>query len=462
MKKLSALLFIAFLHFSASAQFNYGIATSNWCSMNSIVLNPAFLAGSNEISAISVGAFTTGVDNNVGAFNAANGLVVAIGDGKTNNMFSYSNNSRVSMLAPYVNVTGPGVMYRINRRSSFALTTAIRGMNQFNNFDQTIFHTFNDPSFRTTEAIDATPRNFNYTLHVWGQIGATYATTLINSPQHKLKGGITLRYLGGIAYVGVKGRAMDAHFTAGKDTFYASNVDLEYVSNILLVGKGGPQYISDNLFSGNGGTSVGADIGLAYEFTQRNERKQGYRIRVSAALMDWGSITYHGDNNANEIFSGSGYVTGKGILDNVKNFVDIQKYARDRGFTADIRKMSSTVSLPTRLMLAGDYHVDKQYYVNVTYLYNLGIRGGLGNVFYNQFTITPRYDTKPITIGLPLTYSTLSNSFKLGLGFRAGPLFFGSDDMLGLVSKTQYGLNFYIGLNAPVYKDTKKSKHNEG
>lgn len=452
MKTIPCLLIAASLSLPASAQFNFGIATSNWCVMNSLALNPANISDSREVNAINIGSFGSGVDNNVGAFNAANGLVVAIGDGKTNNMFTYSNNSRVSMLAPYVTITGPGVMYHSQKHSSIAITTALRGMNQFNQFDQTIFHTFNDPTFRTTEAIDATPRNFNYTMHVWGEVGLTYAYTVLAKGKHKVKAGVTGRYLGGIAYVGVKGRAMDAHFTSGKDTFYASNVDLEYISNILLEGKKGAEYISDNILSGSGGTSFGGDVGVVYEFTQANQRKQGYRARFSVSVMDIGSITYKGPTNNNEIFSGSGYVTGKGILDNVKDFTKIQKYAQDRGFTADIRKMKATVSLPTRLMIGGDYHVDKQYYVNFTYLYNLGTRDGLGNAYFNQFTITPRYDTKVLTIGLPVTFSTLSNTYKIGLGVRATGFYFGSDDLLSLFLHNQAGLNFYVGINVPIYK----------
>ena len=437
------------------AQFNFAIATSNWCSMNSLSLNPANIAGSKERYSINLFSLNTGVDNNVGAFNAKNGLVVAVGNGKTNNMFTYSNNSRVSMLAPYAAFSGPGVTYRIDKHNSIAFTTGIRGMNQFNNFDQTIFHTFNDPKFRTTEAIDAAPRNFNYMLHVWAEIGVSYAATLIDNGRHKLKAGATLRYLGGMAYVGLKGRNMDAHFNAGKDTFSVTNADLEYASNILSSKAGSgtnvPTAITNLIFNGNGGNGIGGDLGVVYEYTPKNEKKNGYLVRFSASLMDIGSITYKGENNANEIFSGSGYVTGKGILDNVKNFAQIKNYAVVRGFTADIRKTTTTVYMPERLMLGGDYHVDKQYYVNVTYLGNLGTRQGFGNSYYNQFTVTPRYDTKLITIGLPLTYSTLSNSFKVGVGIRASGVYVGFDDMLSLFSHSQYGLNFYAGINIPIY-----------
>jgi hypothetical protein len=456
MKKIAALLLTVLIVSRAAAQFNFGIATSNYCSMTSLPLNPANIAGCKEHYEFNLFSFNAGVDNNVGAFNAANGLVVAVGNGKTNNMFSYSNNSKVSMLAPYVAFTGPGIMYRIDKHNTVAFTTGLRGMNQFNNFDQTIFHTFNDPKFRTTETIDANPRNFAYTVHLWSEFGITYATTLIDNKNSKLKVGATLRYLGGIAYVAVKGRSMDAHFSPGKDTFTVTNTDIEYASNILSSKAGAGENVSGNiaslLFNGNAGNGIGGDLGVVYEYTPKNERRSGYLVRFSASLMDVGSITYKGNNNAHEVFSGSGYVTGKGILDNVKNFGDIQKYASIRGFASTITKTTSTLQMPERLMLGGDYRIDKKYYVNVTYLRNLATRIDFGNSYYNQFTITPRYETKTISVGLPLTYNTLSNSFKVGVGVQASGLFIGFDDMLSLLSRSQYGLNFYAGLTVPIYK----------
>ena len=456
MKKFSSILFvITLLSVTARAQFNLGIATGNWSGISALALNPANIAGAREKYSVSIFAVNAGVDNNVGTFNIKNGFVLAVGDGKSNNMFSYSNNSKVSAVAPYITVTGPGVMYRIDKKNTIAFTTALKGMNQFNNFDQSIFHSFNDSKFRSSETIDATSQKFNYTVHLWSEVGLSYATTLLDKGSNRLKMGVTLRYLGGIAYVGVKGRNMNAHFDAAKDTFSAKNTDLEYASNVLTTTGSGSNVngnIAGLLFNGNAGNGFGGDIGAVYEYTPLAERKNGYLVRFSAAVMDLGSIYYRGSNNRVETFTGNGNVTGQGIIDNVKNFNDLQRYATQRGFTADIQKTSTTIYMPTRLMLGGDYRAYKSVYVNVTYLFNLANRQNYGNSFYNQFTVTPRYETRLFTAGLPLTYSTLSNSFKVGLGLQASALFLGFDDMLGLFSHSQAGVNFYAGVNLRLYK----------
>ncbi len=459
-------------------QHNLGIATSNWSALTSVYLNPANLAESKEKKQINLFSFSMGVDNNVGPFNAGQGLVVAVGDGKSNNMFKYTNNSKVSMQAPFVDITGPGVMIKVDPKHSIAFTTRIRGINQFNNFDQTLFHTFNDPKFRTTENILATPRDFTYTVHLWSEVGFSYGGVFFDNGIHKIKAGGTVRYLGGIAYVGVKGHGMDVNFKAGNDTFYSGNTDIEYSSNILNTKSSAGSNISQSFFSllykGKFGHGIGADLGVVYEYrpdeskTKLGETKEtkeatkkakqkrmkdpGYRVKFSLALCDLGNIHYGKSKSATEYFSGGGYVTGPGILDKVKNLDDIRQYAVKRGFKADIQQQASALYMPTRLMLGGDYHIQQHYYTNVTLLINLANRQQLGNSYYNQLTVTPRYEMKQVSVGAPLTYSTLSHRFKAGLGLFAGGFFIGSDDMLAFVLKSEYGISFYAGLNVPIYK----------
>ncbi len=457
MKALYTILLLLTVATSAEAQHNLGISTSNWTSLNSLYLNPANIADTREERVVNLLSFSGGVDNNVGPLNVAEGLVVAVGNGKANNMFNYSNNSKVSMLAPYVNITGPGVMQRIDSVSSFAITTRLRGMNQFSNFDQTLFHSFNDPNFRPSEDILATPTNFVYTVHLWAEIGFSYARVLFDNGQHKLKAGASVRYLWGIAYVGVNGRSMDVDFKKGDNLFFAGNTDIEYSSNVLNTevsqGQNISQRFSELMMKGNFGRGVGGDMGLVYEYRSLDSKpKDGYKARFSVALCDLGMVGYSAKANTNEIFSGSGNVTGVGILDNVKNFESIKKYVENRGFTAEIRQKSARVYMPTRVMLGGDYHIQDDYYCNVTLLMNTASRSRLGNSYYNQLTVTPRYETKDVSMGLPLTYSTLSSRFKVGLGILTRGFFIGSDDLLSAFVKSEYGINLYAGLNVPIYR----------
>lgn len=455
--KSIVLFMLCIVGYSAVGQHRLGIATGNYNTFNSIYLNPANIAEAKEKKAVSLFSFSGGVDNNVGPFDAANGLFVAVGDGKANNMFQYTNNSKVSMMAPYFDVQGPGIMMKIDAKNSIAITSRVRGFNQFHNFDQTLFHTFSDPAYRTDKDITSNQSNFNYTVHLWGELGFSYAKTIYDKGPHKIKVGGTVRYLSGIAYVGVRGNNMDMKFKAGVDSFYAGNVDIDYASNFLYTKSSQGANVSQSFFSllykGKFGHGIGGDLGVVYEYKGKSDKPSSrYKTKFFASLNDLGAIYYNASINYTETFSGSGYVTGPGILRNVKNMENLSKYTSPRGVSAEINKASERLGMPTHILFGGDYHVKKQYYANVSFLLNLANRGRLGNSFYNQFTVTPRYETKRVTVGLPITYSTLSNRFKTGIGLSSGGFFVGSDDMLSYFLKSEYGLNFYVGLNVPVNK----------
>ena len=464
---------------TADAQRNYGIATGDWSSINSLYLNPANIADSRERFSISLFSITAGADNNLGSIGNS-GLISSLANGNTK--FNYSNNNQFSLLAPFAEVRGPGCVISINDKHSIALTTGIRGINQFNNFNQALYRTITDPNYSTGNNIDLTSNKFNYTAHLWSEIGLSYGGVIYDKGHNEIKAGVTLRYLGGIGYVGLKGNNLDAHFRSGNDSFYASNSDIEYASNVLstrsaLVNGFSNQSILSQFFGTKSGHGMGGDIGVTYDYIPEPTKdrydmdgktgladgsKNRYLLRVSASVVDIGAITYNSSNNSNATVTGNGYLTGNGLLNNVRSFTDFSNYAVAQGFHADTAHANTKVYMPTTLLLSIDYHAYKQLYVNAAFAGNLANRQNFGNSYYNQITITPRYDTRLLSVGLPITYSMLSNSVKLGVGVRASGFFIGSDDMLALFAGHQYGFNFYVGGSVPFYKKKIKDRDGDG
>lgn len=458
---------------TAQGQYNMGVATGNWSGMNSLYLNPANIAHSNHKYVINIISANAGVDNNLGALNTQGSLISDINNGDTRNIFKFSNTNKVSVLAPYAEITGPGAMVSINEKHSLALTTRIRGMNQFNNFDRSLFQTVTDPNFTTGSNIDITSQNFNYTAHVWSEIGLTYGAVIYQDANSLLKGGITIRYLGGIGYVGLKGNNLDAHFNANADSFYASNSDLRYASNVLTTGDALNNGFANNsimsqFFGSKAGMGMGADMGLVYEFTPNYRTGPGphmgtgYLVRIAASLLDLGSIKYKSENNFNANVTGNGYLSANGIINNVRSFDDFRSYAVSQGFHADTIKSSTKLHMPSRLMISADVNLYTNLYLNAAFVAGLTNPQSYGNNYYDQLVLTPRFDTKWISIGLPITYSSLSGTMKAGLGLRVSGFFVGSDDMLALMSNNQYGFNFYAGAFVPINKKHWLDSDNDG
>ena len=463
---------LSLLSVKANAQFNFATANSNWSGTEGLYLNPAVIADSRERFTIDIISVNAGVDNNLASLNNSGGLVGALNSGNTNTIFHYTGNNAFSALAPYARVNGPGCMISINHKHSIALTTAIRGMSQFNNFDQSLYQTVTNTAYVPTTSTNYTSSNFNYTAQIWSELGLSYGGVIIDKPHHELRVGATIRYLGGIGYVGLKGKNLDVQYRSNNDTVYAYNSDIEYASNLfgaksaLLNGFANNNLLSQ-VFGQKDGGGVGADFGVMYDYIsdqrrevydmdgdpQRVDRSKNlYKLRISASVLDLGAITYKANNNANLEATGNGYLTGTGLSNSAGNYTDFRNYLLAQGFNGDTTSKNTRVGMPTRLLFSADYSICKRFYVNAAYVVNIANRSNFGNSYYNQITVTPRYDTRLLSVGLPITYSMLSNSMKMGIGFRVSGFFAGSDDLLGLFTNHQYGANVYVGGSIPFYK----------
>jgi hypothetical protein len=136
----------------------------------------------------------------------------------------------------------------------------------------------------------------------------------------------------------------------------------------------------------------------------------------------------------------------------VKDVSSIINYTAEQGFKVDTVTRSRVVYLPTAFVLSADAWVHGRFYANLLYVANLVGRMRFGNSYYNQVTLTPRYDYRKMTIAVPLTYSMLAHDFKMGVAVRYKGIFIGSDDVLAAVSKCQYGFGLYFGGYVPIYK----------
>lgn len=488
MKKFYLQLFIAgltLLSLHVNAQFNLGIATSNWSGTNALYLNPANIADSRTHLSIDILGIGGGIENNLGSINVHGGFINTLTNSNIDNLFNYSSNSKFSLEAPYAQINLPGFMWSINNKHSIALTTSVNGFNQFNNFDQSLYRTIADPTYLPNGNLDLTSSKFNYTAQLWSQIGLTYAGVLYDKGEHEIKFGVTVRYLGGIGYVGLKGNNLDVHYKDGNDTVYATNSDLEFASNILSTRNALFNGVSNNnvlsqFFGAKDGNGVGGDIGVVYDYNpdwmpEHNREvyemdgkenrvdgsKNRYLLRFSASVMDIGAITYKSSANSNAEVSGNGYITGAGLSNHISNYDDFRSYIVTQGFAADTAHIKTKLHMPTTLRLGGDYHAYKWFYVNAAFIGNLANRTNFGNSYYNQFSITPRYDTKFFSVGLPVSYTALDKKVKMGLGIRLSGFFIGSDDVLAFVSKHPNSFNFFIGGSVPLYKVRAKDRDND-
>ena len=444
-----------------NAQRYFGVATSEYSSYNSLFLNPASIAGCNEKVVVNIFSIGVSADNNLGTFSKLSEL------GNTN-AFTNSGGNQFSMLVPVAEVRGPGVLIGLNdpHKQTFALTTRVRGINQFNNFNQSLYKTVTDGTNSSNQNYTFQTSDFNWTAHIWSELGLSYGIVVVDNDESQLKAGITLRYLGGIDYLTLKGNNLNVRYTSGNDTFYASQSDIEYGSNILSANNAISNGVSTSnllgsFFGSKQGGGLGADVGVSYSYIfgggGPGSSEDSHKLGLSASVTDIGAVKYKEGNNFVVNVTGNGYLTGKGLSDHLNNYNDFRNYIVTQGFTADTGSRSTKVYMPTAFLFGADYQIYQHIYVNATYIANLANRQNYGNSYYNQLTITPHYDMKLLSAALPITYSALAHDMKIGMGFRIGGFFFGSDDMLALFSNHQHGFGFYMGGCIPIFKKTDKA-----
>ncbi len=471
MKIKNHLLFVlvcSLIAISTAAQHNLGLATSDFSALNSLYINPASIAGCNEKIAVSLFSVNMAVDNNEGTFSNLSKI------DKSKDVFNFTGKGNFSALAPAVELRLPGILVSLNDplKQTFALTARIRAINQFNNFSQDLYSTVSDSNHTNTQDFHYKTQNFNWTAHVWSEIALSYALVAMDEGPHKIQAGISLKYLGGIDYLSLKGKNLDIDYKAGSDTFYATNSDLEFASDAISANNAYSNGVSSSgiinkFFGAKAGSGFGMDIGVTYTYTIGGEKsgynkwtsEDGHKLRVSAAVTDIGSIKYKQGDNFVVNVTGNGYITGKGLSDNLKDYTTLRNYAASQGFSVDTGSKTTKVHMPTALIMNADYQIISKVYVNLLYLGNLANRQNYGNSYYSQVTLTPRFNYKLIGVALPITYSTLASDVKVGLGFRISGFYFGSDDMLALMSNHQHGFGFYFGAYVPIYRKPSKDDH---
>ncbi len=441
---------------AAKAQKMLGVSTSNWANSQSMYLNPANIADSRTKFSIDLFALDLGMETNFSSVKMSD-LFGSINDEDGESQFQFGSDNKPSRLyGPVIDVRGPGATVSINDKHSVAFFTRVRFMAQVHDLDQTLFRTISGDGLSDVEKdglklkIDA----FNVTGHGWTEYGLGYGGVIYNQDNHFLKGGLNLRLLKGAAYFSILNEHMDISYAPGTDYVSINNTSVQYASNML----GGISGVND--LTKSKGSGMGADLGLVYEYRPENNSdfsQNKYLFRVSASVIDIGSIKYTNNNAGirfyNKTAGTPAYISGPEIESRITNVDSMIAYMEEQGFgMEDLGASGTKVSLPTALILSGDYNIWKNFYANLLFMGNLASRDKIGNSVYGRISLTPRYDTRIISVGLPLTYSMLSKSMQVGLGLRVSGFYLGSDNLF------TNGTNFYFGFQVPFSKKKDKAQ----
>ncbi|KAA2243070.1 hypothetical protein F0L74_11170 [Chitinophaga agrisoli] len=334
----------------------------------------------------------------------------------------------------------PSVLYSIDEKQSVAFTWRLRAVGNGGNVDANIanFFALDYPNPRFNG------RNYNvdyagFYAHSWNELGLSYARVIKDNVTSRIKAGVTLKYLSGIA--AGYGVVRNANFVMeDKRNATISSGTLEVAYNEQLDNWEHPANRNFKLFANPG---IGADIGVIYEWRPDgdgfgnyesdswNPDADEYKLRLGASVTDIGGIYYKKAAFNRDLDLTSGNISPDSLKRRTHESVD-DYYHRVAGYFTPITTYDGFfMALPTALHLMGDYNIDGRFFVNANAV--IGIFSGQKDVSKNyaitQLQITPRFDSKHFGAYMPFVVNRFGQ-VDAGVGFRAGPLIIGSSSIL--------------------------------
>ncbi len=439
MKKGLILFSLLTTALATRAQSYLGYYHDNYAGVQSVLFNPGSIVDSNFTADINLfSASITGTNDYYGI--KATDLLNGNYNIETQAKLFPSNANNFILNA---DVMGPSFMFNIKPKHSLALFTRARAFVNIHDINGELFNQLSD-DFNSSDDFNLNAGRFNMTANSWGELGLTYATVLLNKGNHFLKGGLTLKYLQGIANTYTKGDNITVNY---------NNNGTPITSTIATTGTltyGGSQDFanSDDFEFDSNSNGIGGDLGFVYEYRPdfNNVTENEYKFRLGLSVTDIGSINYKGATqkkyDLNQTVTEAQYEDANSIGEFL-----------DANYTVLESSSVSKAVLPTALHANVDWNFFRKFYLNLNGDINMNNSSSLNtSAIANTVSLTPRYETKWFSAYLPLNYMDY-RGFQAGVGFRAGPLFVGSGSVItNLISDESKGFDVHVGLKIPIYK----------
>ncbi len=457
-----------FIGLHVHGQQYLGVAGSNYLELQTVYSNPANLGDSRHRFQFNLFSFNTYFANDYVALKSAKGLADYIKnpDGKDfKDLLSYSDDAKRKRGDFLAEVRGPSFMVALSPRHSIALSSRIRNMVQLDKANAELLslavNGFADADASLYSGL-VNNEDFVGKAHAFSETNLSYGRVLFDGRAHFLKGGVTGKYLSGLAMAEARNRDITIDFDFDVNTREGSlvtrraDLDVAYTDNFDDYTFGISRFFGKD----RTGKGWGVDLGVVYEYRpnpgkyfydmdgeiHRDNSQNKYRLKVSAAITDFGRIIYN-----------NGDITRKYTFNSQSNVPwspnDIDNFDIDQFETIMAGKYGSSFSrtskvsqhLPAALNIQTDYRLTRNLYVGASFLQHLAGKG-TPSLYNTLAAVTPRLETRHFEVSAPVSYVSKYDAVNIGAAVRAGFFFLGSDNLTLLKKENIKSTNFYFGL----------------
>ncbi len=507
-RKITLLAVITFTAGVVRSQDFLPTLSDNYMGINQVILQPAAVADNRFQRDFSLIGFNCDIFNDAMRYRSKwmlNPLgVLTNKKWWDENTYLDAPNGQQKNFYMSQSIMGPGFLVSIGEKHGFGFTFRLRSITNTDDLIEPLFHSiytqYKEEDYWNKWYYDEEMRSVQ---HIFGDYGLVYGAELMNRGPHFMKAGATLKILQGIAAAYVQAEGLYFYYDGAEGT---EAEPISWNSPYVYGGLSGNwgSYDEDGnydyfiTYKLTSKLSVGMDVGLVYEFRpdfkqykynvdgrrylNRKDRNK-YLFKVGFSLLDVGRLKYKKEYNsfnlaasftpdyAQRYANGDNSVpTNTEWLDVDKasfsfleyvNFVDTlyQRYLTGRG----VEKLDGDpgyfyTKLPTSFSFQLDVKAYRFIYVNLTTFtgLNQGFRQVPNSHYISNYSITPRFETRWLTVSVPIQYNQYQK-LNIGLGVRTAFVYFGITNLFSALVKDSHGLNIYIGGKLPIFQGKPRS-----
>ncbi|MDR1113403.1 MAG: DUF5723 family protein [Bacteroidales bacterium] len=496
--KLKALVLataIVTVSLSLKGQEFLPFANDNYAGITGVHLNPASIANSRYIVDISLAGVSVDAYNNYLSIKAKD-LFSRIKNGDWDN---FKGTEHLNGKNKWANVMASGhalnFMFSITPKVALGFTGRIRLFTNVQNLDENVATMFYNggklTEFYYNGHLDRQYKmeKMSINLSAFAEYGVTLAGVLWESrnKHHFLKAGLTGKILQGLGAMYLNTEDLVFEFYNGDSVGMYGNAGRSRGSSISYGMSDNLGGIENNAYSYDVVSKrlgAGFDIGFIYEWRPDGEKymeemdcktgemkyKNKYKLRIGLSVTDIGWLTYKkGAGSQNFIVNGASNLrtdfanmdNSNGTINGINQRIN-ELIKHNPAYQLGDEATEFRTTLPTAVSLQVDYHIWQGFYLNFTPYVSLyqarNIKDNFAKIHsYTVVSLTPRFEHKWFGLAIPLQYNQMSKiGFALGAGVRLGPLWIGTNDLIGLCTKDLSGVNLQAALKIPIMYNRKR------
>lgn len=368
-------------------------------------------------------------------------------------------NGEVKQFSFNQDIWGPAFMFPVSKKASMSINTRQRSSLQlfgisepfarmaFNGIDSNSgIYGGSDPLKRNTTYNNG---KFGVNAQSYQELSFTYAGVISKNDHHQLNGGLTVKFLRGLGAAYIKGTNLGINITGNNNaTVTSADMEYAYTDDKSVIAPYNKPYGLFTLQSKGGG--AGLDLGLIYAYTAQkgkyftkkqcnnNNERNDYDFKLSMAINDIGGIRYNKNSTQYKLnTSGSNIAVSNNILN---GFNQATQNAFDTIGTKVFGQMGATkgsgfnTSLPAAFNLQADFRLAKGIYTQVFWNQSLKGMNSTGMRSTSMLSVIPRIESRGFEFSMPITLGENYKNVTIGSYIKIGPVFFGSDNLGGLLN----------------------------